>query len=114
MEIGIIVISLVCFSLIARMYFVVKENMNLKTALIQESYNSLEEDESVQKQFLKFVSDSREWAFEYIENVQKELSEIVDDMTPVIINKENRNYNERDILESTYKKLKNLLPEQDN
>lgn len=114
METGIIVVSLICFALIIRMYYLTKENMNLKSALIQDSYDSLEEDESIQKQFLKFVSDSREWAFEYIETVQKELSDIVDDMTPVIVNRENRNYNERDTLESVYKRLKDLLPEQDN
>ena len=34
--------------------------------------------------FLKFVSDSRDWAYEYIENVQASLTKFVSDAGPAI------------------------------
>lgn len=111
---GIIVLGFISFIFIVRIYFLLKENIILRKTLTEMSYDLLDRQDTVQEQFLKFVSDSRDMAFEYIENVQNEITNIVDEITPVIINRENRNYNERDTLESTYKKLKALLPEQDN
>lgn len=95
--------------------FQLKRNTKyLRDALVEAYLKDPSEEDLIKEQFLKFVSDSREWAFEYIESVQKEISDIVNELEPVIINRENRNYSERDSLESTYKKLKSLLPEQDN
>lgn len=109
--ISILVLSSISLLLILRIYFLVKENIALRNALIDSYLQKDSSNDSVQEQFLKFVSDSREWAFEYIENVQESIVDIVEFMTPVVINRDNREYNDRDILESVYKSLKKLLPE---
>lgn len=55
-------------------------------------------DDSVHKEnFIKFLSDSRDWAFEYIEQSQKTIKEVSDELR----NKGLNNYSE---------KLMSLLP----
>ena len=59
-------------------------------------------DDAVHKEnFIKFLSDSRDWAFEYIEQSQKTIKEVSDDLK----NKGLDNYSE---------KLLSLLPEINN
>ena len=59
-------------------------------------------DDAVHKEnFIKFLSDSRDWAFEYIEQSQKTIKEVSDDLK----NKGLDNYS---------KKLLSLLPEINN
>lgn len=91
-----------------------KDITALQTALVESYIKNKNEEDLVNEQFLKFVSDSREWAFDYIESVQGSIEDIVNFMKPVVINRDNREYNDRDVLESVYKSLKKLLPEQDN
>ncbi len=58
--------------------------------------------DSVHKEnFIKFLSDSRDWAFEYIEQSQKTIKEVSDDL-------KNRG------LDDYSKKLLSLLPGQNN
>lgn len=110
-----LILFIVLSAILGWKFFQLKKNTKyLRDALVEAYLKDPSEEDLVKEQFLKFVSDSREWAFEYIENVQKEISIIVNEIEPVVINRENRNYSERDSLESTYKKLKSLLPEQDN
>jgi hypothetical protein len=66
--------------------FQIKDNLNIS-------------DDSVHKEnFIKFLSDSRDWAFEYIEKSQKTIKEVSDELK----NKGLNNYSE---------KLLALLPE---
>ena len=56
-------------------------------------------DDTIHKEnFIKFLSDSRDWAFEYIEQSQKTIKEVSDELK----NKGLENYSE---------KLLSLLPE---
>lgn len=113
-EIVLILLFSTSVFFIYKTYSLIKENNTLYD-IVNNIENILNEDQdTVQQQFLKFISDSREWAFDYIENVQSEIQKIMDYLTPVVINRDNREYNERDMLESVYKDLKKLLPEQDN
>ena len=68
--------------------------------------------------FLRFVSESRDWAFEYIEEVQKVLNEFVSEVDPLIEYFDKYgdsvgmvpNYEAMKHISSEFKKLKNLLP----
>lgn len=45
----------------------------------------IQSDESVHKEnFIKFLSDSRDWAYEYIETVQEELNTFISSVKPDI------------------------------
>jgi hypothetical protein len=76
--------------------------------------NIIKKDESSEA-FLKFVSDSRDWAYSYIESVQEEINsfitlvgpdiEYLDSYKPPIISEE-----VTDRLIVGYKKIKDLLP----
>lgn len=98
-----------------------KENTFLKLALIEEfASKNIKTPEQTPDSFLKFVSDSREWAFEYIENVQKELRLFIDiaDKQFAFFDKfgsltdQYPNYQAMKIISEEYKKLKELLPEE--
>ena len=68
--------------------------------------------------FLKFVSDSRDWAYAYIEDVQASLDKFITDIEPEIIYFDEYgdlmgaepNYNSMKKISVAYKKLKELLP----
>lgn len=69
--------------------------------------------------FIKFLSDSRDWAHEYIESVQKGLKEFIDIADREfayfdsygILTQQYPNYEAMKKLSEEYKKLKKLLPE---
>jgi hypothetical protein len=77
-------------------------------------------DELVHKEnFIKFLSDSRDWAFEYIENVQSGLSKFVIDVDSHIehfdkygdvLSVERPDYAAMKQISKSYKELKQLLP----
>ena len=65
--------------------------------------------------FLRFVSQSRDWAFEYIENVQKQLNDFVENVGPVMayydkFGRINESPSMNTIFEA-YTKLVKVLPE---
>lgn len=74
--------------------------------------------ERANEDFLKFVSDSRDWAYEYIDNAQKAIKEFIDEAGPSI-----EYWNEYGSVMPTplddsmrkisngYKKIKMLIPE---
>lgn len=76
----------------------------------------------VKEDFLKFISDSREWAYEYIENVQKGLTKFVDSIEPEIayfdeygiVGDAYPHYYSMKKISEEYKELKKLLPEESN
>lgn len=115
--------SIIAIVLAWKVYQVRSENTELKKTLIDVYKNGLMETDQAKEDFIKFISDSREWAFEYIENVQKELNKFVD-----AVDKDIKHFDEFGIVASAsphyetlkniseaYKELKILLPdEKDN
>ncbi len=79
-------------------------------------------DDSIHKEnFIKFLSDSRLWAFEYIENVQKGLTKFVNDVDADIsyfdeygdaLSMSRPDYPSMKNISKAYKELKTLLPEE--
>lgn len=69
--------------------------------------------------FLKFVSESRDWAFEYIEDVQNGIKEFIDDVEPEIhyfdeygiVGDAYPHYFSMKKISEAYKKLKDLVPD---
>jgi uncharacterized protein YwgA len=82
---------------------------------INKNKGSLDQDA-----FLKFISDSRDWAYQYIEDVQSSLNKFVSDVEPEILYFDTYgdlmgaepNYNSMKKISIAYKELKNLLPEE--
>jgi hypothetical protein len=74
----------------------------------------------VKEDFLKFVSDSREWAFEYIEEFQKELNVFIKEVEPLInyfdkygsVGPESPDKEALNKISLAYKELIKLLPEE--
>lgn len=76
------------------------------------------QDEHTQN-FIKFLSDSRDWAFEYIENVQSGIKKFMNEIEPQIKNYNKSASEELSLNEFTIKKiskeieeLKKFLPEE--
>jgi hypothetical protein len=75
--------------------------------------------EKANEDFLKFVSDSRDWAYEYIENVQVVLNKFITDIEPEIVYFDEYgvvgsaypHYYSMKKISGAYKDLKKLLPE---
>ena len=78
-------------------------------------------DESIHKEnFIKFLSDSRDWAFSYIENVQKGLTKFVNDVDADVsyfdeygdaLSMSRPDYPLMKNISKAYKESKTLLPE---
>ena len=76
-------------------------------------------DDVHKESFIKFLSDSRDWAFEYIETVQKGLTTFVEKVDKDIEYFEQYgdsvamkpNYDSLKNISDAYKELKTLLPE---
>ena len=86
-------ITLSLFSLSFAIYFYSSQhkikNTEKKFAKLFADYQNLQkifkdsnefksDDESHKENFIKFLSDSRDWAFEYIDDVQKSINDIVE------------------------------------
>ena len=69
--------------------------------------------------FLKFISDSRDWAYQYIDEVQMSLDKFITDVEPEILYFDTYgdlmsaepNYNSMKKISASVKELKKLLPE---
>jgi hypothetical protein len=68
--------------------------------------------------FVKFLSDSRDWAFEYIENVQKSLNDFDEKVKPILewtdkygdVAGESPNSKSLKKISEAYKELREVLP----
>lgn len=113
------------------LYLYLKQRKNNKAILAntlklllhqQQEYEASKTDkEKSNEDFLKFVSDSRDWAYQYIEEVQAGLKSFIDEVGPQV------EYYDRygaavdgmvaphdfalKKISSEFKKLKSLLPE---
>jgi len=136
MKIGLIVVSLFAvsfaiayFSALKRLKVVsrsfaqmVSLNSSMREAfeLSMQSPISKDEQDIHKENFIKFLSDSRDWAFEYIEDVQKELEKFIRDIEPEImyfdeygiVGDAYPHYHSMKKISSAYKDLKKLLPEE--
>ena len=98
------------------------DNFTLEKLIELQNDKDLQTNESVHKEnFLKFVSDSRDWAFDYIEQVQEGLNKFVSDVDSYIdyfdnygevISVERPDYAAMKEISKSYKELKKLLPEE--
>ena len=91
-------------------------------ARVQDIFNSTKQEESdsdVHKEnFIKFLSDSRDWAYLYIEDVQKGLTKFVNEIEPEIsyfdeyglVGEAYPHYHSMKKISKEYKELKKLLP----
>lgn len=136
MRIAIIVTSLFAVSFAIAYYAVLKRlevvskafaQMVMLNATMREAFEASlqspvsKEDQDIHKEnFIKFLSDSRDWAFEYIEDVQKQLENFVRDIEPEImyfdeygvVGDAYPHYHSMKKISSAYKDLKKLLPEE--
>jgi hypothetical protein len=97
-------------------------------AVMQEYIDIIKTEETISKDdevidrenFIKFLSDSRDWAFEYIENVQKELQTFVSAVDPDLeyfeqygeVGSAYPHYDSMKRISVAYKELKSLLPKE--
>lgn len=94
-----------------------------KNDLLKKSLDS-RESQQVEKTegFLNFITQSRDWAFEYIEEVQNGLTKFVKDVEPEIeyfkeygdITSMQPNYYSMKKITESYEELKKLLPEDED
>jgi hypothetical protein len=83
-----------------------------------EISNSIKPDQSSEA-FLKFVSDSRDWAYQYIDEVQKGINKFVTDIEPEIVYFDEYgvvgsaypHYHSMKKISEAYKELKKVMPE---
>ena len=83
--------------------------------------NSSDDNQYVhQENFIKFLSDSRDWAFDYIDKSQKQIKEFVDIADKKfaffdkygVLSEGDIHYETMKSISEEYKKLKLLLPEE--
>ena len=136
MKIGLIVASLLAVSFAIAYFSVLKRlevvsrafaqmvslNSSMREAfeLSLQSPITKDEQDIHRENFIKFLSDSRDWAFEYIEDVQKQLEEFIKDIEPEImyfdeygvVGDAYPHYHSMKKISSAYKDLKKMLPEE--
>lgn len=90
---------------------------------VQDVFNNAqqeEKDSDVHKEnFIKFLSDSRDWAYEYIESVQESISSFVSEVEPEIayfdeyglVGDAYPHYHSMKKISEAYKELKKVLPD---
>lgn len=99
--------------------FIAKEAIQDMLVETKKSENN-SEDIIHKENFIKFLSDSRDWAFEYIEEVQVGLSTFINELEPEInyfkeygdIGAMAPNYYSMKKFVEEYEKLKFLLPQE--
>lgn len=113
--------------LFASLYLVqIKKNRvilanTLNLLLMQQSMNEENKTdlEKSNEAFLKFISDSRDWAYQYIDDVQASLNKFITDVEPEIAYFDEYgvagsaypHYHSMKKISGAYKELKTLLPE---
>jgi len=93
----------------------------LETLLLQQLSRSTSktEKEYADEAFLKFVSDSRDWAYQYIDEAQEGINKFITDVEPEIAyfdeygiaSSAYPHYHSMKKISGAYKELKKLLPD---
>lgn len=126
---GIMLVFMTTISILLsiKIFVLRKRVMSLAISLVkvEEIFNSTKKEDSdsdVHKEnFIKFLSDSRDWAYVYIEDVQKGLSKFVSEIEPEIsyfdeygeVGSAYPHYHSMKKISQEYKELKKLLPEEE-
>ena len=94
----------------------------LESYIEKTKSSSTPNDEDIhQENFIKFLSDSRDWAFDYIEDVQNGLEKFVNnvdadisyfDQYSIVLGNNEPHTKALKNISSSYKELKKLLPEE--
>jgi len=116
------IILVVCgLFFLVRSIILARQNLQLKALLIEKQLPlSPIENDIIKEDFLKFVSDSREWAFEYIEEVQLALNTFKEKVEPEIkyfdqfgeiLSTQRADYQMLKTISDAYKELITVLPE---
>jgi len=135
---NIIIISLstLCLSLVISYFLIYKkltlmaqeyatlyiDQIALEKFIESMNLDSISDQEVHKENFIKFLSDSRDWAFEYIEDVQSGLIKFVDDIKPEIeyfkeygdLVSMHPNYYSMKKITEAYDSLVKLLPKDDS
>jgi len=136
LEIAIVVLSITTISFCLSYFYVLKRlsvvsrafvetlamNKSLRDALdlSLEDPTTKDEQDIHKENFIKFLSDSRDWAFEYIEDVQKQLDAFTKEVESEIkyfdefgvVGSAYPHYFSMKKISSAYKDLKKLLPKE--
>ena len=109
------------FKALSELYMQEMADRMLLQKKVEELYQDIENVKLEQTDgFLKFVSESRDWAFQYIEEVQSALSEFDKDVAPTIewantfgqVLGETAHTNALKRISEAYDKLKEVLPKE--
>ena len=109
------------FKTLSELYMQEMADRMLLQKKVEELYQDIENVKLEQTDgFLKFVSDSRNWAFQYIEEVQAALSEFDKDIAPTLewfntfgqVLGETAHTNALKRISEAYDKLKEVLPKE--
>jgi hypothetical protein len=130
MIIGLLLVAVTTTSILLAIKVILLRQRLLTLAMslvrVQDVFNSTREQESdsdVHKEnFIKFLSDSRDWAYEYIEDVQSSIQKFVNEIEPEIayfdeygeVGSAYPHYHSMKKISEAYKDLKTLLPEDDS
>ena len=100
---------------------IIKLNINnfiLSEKLLELAEQPKDTSDPSAEAFLKFISDSRDWAYQYIDEVQGSLDKFITDVEPEILRFDaygdimaaEPNYNSMTKISASVKELKKLLP----
>jgi hypothetical protein len=130
--VSLIILTLFLFSFFSSSYFwlqnkklkvlVAQTEINLEIAskFFVEEFNEKQDNEQQAKDdFIKFLSESRDWSYTYIEDVQSTIGKFIKDIEPEIkyfdeygvVGSAYPHYYSMKKISSAYKELKGLLPE---
>lgn len=102
--------------------FIEKYTLEEYIKVLQDNKEDKTEDQTHKENFLKFLSDSRDWAYQYIEDVQNGLTKFVNEIEPEIsyfdeygvVGDAYPHYHSMKKISQEYKELKKLLPVEEN
>jgi hypothetical protein len=96
------------------------DNIALEKFIESVNLDSVSDQEVHKENFIKFLSDSRDWAFAYIEDVQAGLTKFIEDVKPEInyfeeygdLTSMQPNYYSLKKISESYHELAKLLPKE--
>ncbi len=132
----IISLSTICLSFSIAYYLITKkltkmtheyatlyiDHVALKKFIESMSMDTVSDQEVHKENFIKFLSDSRDWAFSYIEEVQAELKKFIEEIEPEInyfneygdVTSMQPNYYSLKKISEAYYQLARLLPKEED
>jgi hypothetical protein len=120
----VVIVSIIAIALTLKV-ITLRQRMKVlvvSLARVQDIFNTTKQEESdsdVHKEnFIKFLSDSRDWAYLYIEDVQNGLTKFVNEIEPEIayfdeyglVGESYPHYHSMKKISKEYKELKKFLP----